>query len=78
MEPRNIQKKYKKLLNQLNMRYLNFHSLRHNFATLSIQNGSDYRTVAELLGHSSVNTTLNTYVHSDIDQKRKCLELLMK
>lgn len=77
MEPRNIQKKYKKLLSQLDLRYLNFHCLRHNFATLSIQNGSDCRTVAELLGHSSVNTTLNIYVHSDIDQKRKCLELLM-
>lgn len=77
MEPRNIQKKYKKLLEQLNLRYLNFHSLRHNFATLSIQNGSDYRTVAELLGHSSVNTTLNIYVHSNTDQKRKCLEQLM-
>ena len=77
MEPRNIQKKYKRILNQLELRYLNFHSLRHNFATRSIQSGSDYRTVAELLGHSSVNTTLNIYVHSDIDQKRKCLELLM-
>lgn len=77
MEPRNIQKKYKRLLKQLELRYLNFHCLRHNFATLSIQNGSDYRTVAELLGHSSVNTTLNIYVHSNIDQKRKCLELLM-
>lgn len=77
MEPRNIQKKYTRLLKQLELRYLNFHCLRHNFATLSIQNGSDYRTVAELLGHSSVNTTLNIYVHSNIDQKRKCLELLM-
>ena len=77
MEPRNIQKKYKKLLKQSDLRYINFHSLRHSFATLSIQNGSDYRTVAELLGHSSVNTTLNIYVHSNIDQKRKCLELLM-
>lgn len=77
MEPRNIQKKYKRLLQQLDLRYLNFHALRHNFATLSIQNGSDYRTVAELLGHSSVNTTLNIYVHSDIDQKRKCLEMLV-
>lgn len=77
MEPRNIQKRYKRLLKQLELRYLNFHCLRHNFATLSIQNGSDCRTVAEILGHSSVNTTLNIYVHSDIDQKRKCLELLM-
>ena len=77
MEPRNIQRRYKRLLKELGLRYLNFHSLRHSFATLSIQNGSDYRTVAEILGHSSVNTTLNIYVHSGIDQKRQCLELLI-
>lgn len=78
MEPRNIQKKYRLLLAKFHIRYLNFHSLRHSFATISIQKGSDHKTVAELLGHASVNTTLNIYVHSSIDQKRRCLELLTK
>lgn len=78
MEPRNIQKRYKNFLKRIELRYLNFHSLRHSFATLSIQSGSDYKTVSELLGHTSVNTTLNIYVHSSIEQKRQCLEMLIE
>lgn len=78
MEPRCIQKKYRRLLADCGIRYLNFHSLRHSFATFCIQNGSDHKTVAELLGHSSVNTTLNIYVHSSLERKRQCLEHLMQ
>jgi integrase len=78
MEPRNIQKRYKKLLEKCHLNYRNFHSLRHSFATLGIQKGFDYKTLSELLGHASVNTTLNIYVHSDLERKRQCMELWNK
>lgn len=76
MEPRNIQKRYKKILERCNLRYLNFHSLRHSFATLGIKKGFDFKTLSEILGHASVSTTLNIYVHSDIAQKQHCMNLL--
>ncbi|MCD8197555.1 MAG: site-specific integrase [Lachnospiraceae bacterium] len=76
MEPRCIQKKYRKILEQCSLRYLNFHALRHNFATLAVQKGMDYKTLAELLGHSSINTTMNIYVHSSLERKRECINLL--
>ncbi|HKD76787.1 MAG TPA: site-specific integrase, partial [Ktedonobacterales bacterium] len=39
------------------------HDLRHTFATLLLERGVNMRAVSELLGHASVNITLNTYGH---------------
>ena len=45
----------------------------NTFATRCIENGANYKTVSELLGHSSINTTLNLYVPPPISEKRKLL-----
>ena len=39
------------------------HKLRHTFATLQIAYGTDIRTVAGVMGHSSPMTTLTIYAH---------------
>lgn len=75
MEPRTFRRFYASFLKKHNIRYLNFHSLRHSFATRLIQNGADYKCVSEILGHTNINTTMNMYVHPDMQQKRNCIEL---
>ncbi len=51
------------------------HSLRHTFATRMIMNGNDIKTVSAYLGHSSLQTTLSIYTHSQPEALRKALEL---
>ena len=40
-----------------------YHSLRHTHATILIESGADVKDVQARLGHSNIQTTLQTYVH---------------
>ena len=75
-EPRTLQYGYQRILEKCNIKYLNFHCLRHTFATNCVKSGFDIKTLSEILGHSNVNFTMNRYVHSDIEQKRRQMNLL--
>ncbi len=76
LDPRTLQYRFQKCLKECKLREINFHALRHTFATRCIEVGVDIKSLSEILGHASVNITLNTYVHSSIEQKRNQLELL--
>ena len=45
------------------------HTLRHTYASKLFRAGADVKTVSELLGHSSVSFTYNTYIHLIEEQK---------
>ncbi len=74
MEPRVLEYHYKKILEELKIDYINFHALRHTFATRFYRETNDTKALAEILGHQNVSTTLNIYVHSDIENKRNLIE----
>lgn len=49
------------------------HTLRHTFASLMIRKGVDIKIISEMLGHSSVSFTYNTYVHLIEEEKAKAI-----
>lgn len=77
-EPRTYRNYYKRLMKQLDIPALKFHGLRHSFATRCIESNCDYKTVSVLLGHSNISTTLNLYVHPNMEQKKRCIEQMLK
>lgn len=75
-EPRTLQHKFKKILAVCKISDISFHALRHTYATMCVEKQFDIKTLSELLGHSDVKITLNTYVHSSEKLKRKYVNRL--
>lgn len=73
VEPRTMQYRYRKILKAAEIENHNFHKLRHTFATNCAEHGFDVKTLSAVLGHSSVNLTLNRYVHPDVVYQRRMI-----
>ena len=76
VEPRLMQKKFANIIDECGLENVNFHALRHTFATRCIESGFDIKTLSEILGHTNVRTTLDRYVHSSFELKQKNMEKL--
>lgn len=74
-EPRTMQYRFASILKRIGLPQVNFHAMRHMFATKCVDVGVDVKTLSEILGHCSVEITLNRYVHSSIERKRSCMKL---
>lgn len=70
IEPRTLEYRFKSCLKACGIKDYKFHQLRHRFASQCIELGFDIKSLSEILGHSSVNITLNRYVHSSMELKR--------
>ncbi|MCM1059901.1 MAG: site-specific integrase [Eubacterium sp.] len=75
VEPHTMQYRFRNILKRLNLPQVNFHSLRHMFATKCVSLEIDVKTLSEILGHSSVKITLDRYVHSTMERKQSCMKL---
>lgn len=76
IEPRNYQYFFKRILKKAEVRDVNFHILRHTFATRCVEVGMDVKTLSEILGHSNTNITLTYYVHSSLETKKRQIDML--
>lgn len=72
-EPRAIEYRWKQFCNRYGLRKINFHTLRHTFATTAIEAGVDVKTLSEMLGHASVSTTMDLYCHPSLKHKQECM-----
>lgn len=76
IEPRTMQYRFAVVLKNAKLPSIHFHALRHMFASNCINLGFDVKALSEILGHSSVEITLNRYVHSSFEQKKHYMKRL--
>lgn len=58
-----IERTFAHMLENIGLERCGVHALRHTFASILFSKGVDVKTVSKLLGHSSIQITLNTYIH---------------
>ena len=76
-----ITKKFKEITRKLGYDDVHFHCLRHSFATNMYDAGMDMKELQMWLGHSSISTTMDLYLHfleKRIKESAKILENAMK
>lgn len=76
IEPRTMQNHFKRLLKRCEIEDANYHALRHTFATRCVELGFDVKSLSEILGHASVNITMNRYVHPSMRLKEENMQRL--
>lgn len=76
IEPRCLENQFKAVTAARGIAEVNFHALRHTFATRCVELGFDIKSLSEILGHASVNITLNRYVHPSMDLKQENMNRL--
>lgn len=74
MDPRTLQYRLSVYAKCCGLEGVHFHTLRHTFATRCIECGFETKSLSEVLGHASVQVTLDRYVHASMEFKRDNME----
>lgn len=64
---------FKLIHEELAIKKCRFYDLRGSYATKVLNNGTEIKEVADLLGHSNIETTENYYIRSMEDNKRNAV-----
>jgi site-specific recombinase XerD len=72
---RDLKAGFKAILKRAGLTGITWHTLRHTFASRLTRAGTDLVTVKELLGHSTINTTMR-YAHSNHETKARAVAKL--
>ena len=74
VEPRALNEDFDRLVAKAALRRVRLHDLRHACASFLLAQGVHPRVVMELLGHSQISLTMNTYSHVMPDAMREAVE----
>lgn len=77
-DPREVLRRFHNILEKANVRKCRFHDLRHTFASILLNEGESMKVIQELLGHSTITTTMDIYSHVAKQTKKNSIELLEK
>lgn len=75
-DPDAFRRTHDKILKAIGAEHVRFHDMRHLFATLSLKNGVDAKTLSAALGHYSAGFTLNTYTHATTQMKQDAADTI--
>lgn len=75
-DPGDVTRRFQRLLERAGLPRVRFHDLRHTAASLLLAEGVHPKVVASLLGHSTVQVTLDTYSHVMPGLTRQATETL--
>ncbi len=73
-EPRTYEDLFKRTIKEAKISDINFHALRHTFATRALEAGMDIKVLSSILGHAQASTTLNFYAHALPNHKRESMD----
>lgn len=76
VEPRTMQNHFKRVLSEVGIEPMNYHALRHTFATRCVEVGFDVKSLSEILGHANVTITMDRYVHPTMELKKENMQRL--
>lgn len=75
---RPFMEKYHDFLKKYGITDIRFHDLRHTFASLLIESNVSMKVIQELLGHSTITTSMDIYTHISDKTKEQAMELLRR
>ncbi len=73
-----LKRLYERLRKTTGIQILTNHVCRHTFATRMVERGADYKALSQILGHASVDFTLDTYADAETDFLHEQISLLEK
>lgn len=77
IDPGTFRDFYLKTLSKAGVVHKTFHALRHTFATRALESGVSIKVVSEILGHASIQITLDTYSHVSPELQQEAMQKIV-